>query len=323
MYYSRTEKMFDTIRGYLEIKPMHRQRLGDLIENSIVTKLDNGFRATTHVDNFKVIVRLDSNGNPFKLSFYGSLTKLYYGNNIQYLNRRDTLHAINLLSKKIGVPIKGAVLTRVDFGLNVELDYPVHQYTNSILSYPRMEWMRLSSSVTFFTRYGSKSLIFYDKIKETKNNSKETYFLLSRDSRNKNVIRYELRFSKRIKNRFDVEQLKVRHLYKKRIRDEAKRHLLVNYNKVVKSSFGKNPTHLLNVHNGGLRFLSYHGIKAMGYNHFEQIISQFNFGTKNDSSKRSKMKSTIKDIILIANENSLDSDLIGELDQKIYQLTSV
>jgi hypothetical protein len=94
--------------------------------------------------------------------------------------------------------------------------------------------------------------------------------------------------------------------------------LLINdYSKVVKVNIGKNPTYLIRQHNGLYRYLAYHGIDKLGFDRIIKTISKMKLGTKNDVSKRSKLKSNLKQLLNEVDKNTLEENLIKELDDKI------
>ena len=167
--------MIDTISGYMKIKNMSYSDFEHLFINKRVSEKENGYKISFNLSNFKISITFDEKNNPIKLSFYGSLTKFYFGNNLAQLDWKTTKEAIKKLSDNLNLDISKARLTRIDFGVNILIQKPIYHYTSCLLGTKRLKWQRYKESITFFSKSGSKSLTFYDKINEMKNNSKTEY----------------------------------------------------------------------------------------------------------------------------------------------------
>ncbi len=309
--------MIDTIKGYLDIKPKENSNFKELISEAKISTSDSGYTASLNLSNMKITFILNENYKPYKLYFNGSLSKFHFGNNLLHLNRKTIKEAVNMLSDNINVNMKKAILTRVDYGYNIEVDYSVHEYISSLISFPRLETNRYKDSVTFFTKWASKSLIFYDKIKELKNGNKEVFYSIPIEYHNKNILRYEIRLKKNLKQRFNLEQVYLKSLFDDTVQNKLKELWLKDYHKVNKLSIGKDPVHLLYRHSGLYQYLSYHGIDKLGFDEVINIISDLDFDVINPRSKRSKMKSVVKELLKEVSKNTLEKNLVRELDIKI------
>ncbi|WP_020597799.1 phage/plasmid replication domain-containing protein [Spirosoma panaciterrae] len=118
-------------------------------------------------DGFKIWITSN------QLHLEGSLTKLYFGNNIQQLNNKELAKAYELLISKFDlVDWTKAVHKRIDFGINVKLSFPPRLITNKIIGGKRMKKSVIKSSNESVTiGNNSQSMIFYNKTLESKGNT--------------------------------------------------------------------------------------------------------------------------------------------------------
>ncbi|HEY9168268.1 MAG TPA: phage/plasmid replication protein, partial [Lutibacter sp.] len=316
-YHIKETIMIDTIKGYINLNQYKYQDFEDLIIKGSKTIKENCYTISFNLSNFKVTIKFDLNNNPLTLFFNGSLPKFFFGNNLTHLNKNTTLDAVQMLSDNLNVDMSKAILTRVDFGFNLEVDYSVHQYISCLVSFPRLEMMRFKDSVTFFTKSDYKSLIFYDKLKEIRAKDKETYNSLSSFYLDKNILRYELQLKKSLKRRLDLDKVLLKDLCSDTVQNKLLSLWVKSYHKVQKLSMDIDPIHLLKSHNGLYKYLAFHGADSLGYERLSNTISELQFNVKNSSVKRSKMKSTLNELLKNVRENALDKNLVGELDDKI------
>lgn len=312
--------MIDTIKGYISLNQYRYQDFEDFISQGSKTLRDNYYTVSFNLSNIKVTVKFDYNDNPLTLFFNGSLAKFYNGNNLINFNWVDIPTAIQMLSDNLNIDMSKAVLTRVDVGVNLEVNYPVHQYTSCLVSYPRLSTMRFKDSVTFYTKSDYKSIIFYDKLLEIKNKDKCTFNSLIGIYEGKNILRCELQLKKDLKRRLGLKRVYLKDLFNDTVQNKLLVLLETNYNKVRKLSFDVDPIHLLKSHNGLYKYLAFHGVDKLGYDRLSNTISELQFDVQNSSVKRSKMKSTLNELIRNVRESTLEKNLVVELDNKINSI---
>jgi len=308
--------MVDTIKGYIMLKGYQKNAFDELTQNSSTTIRQNTITKTFNLSNMKITISYDPDRNPKKLSFNGSLPKFYYGNNLQHLDWDNFKKAIQMLSDNLNVDMNGAILTRVDFGINISVNFPVHEYISCLLSYPRLKTIRYDESVTFFTTSNCRSFIFYDKLKEL-NKSYARTKIVSNKPTDENILRYEIQLKSNIKHRFRLKRMRIKHLYRDTVQNKLIEYWYYGYKKVVKIPLGIDPEHLFKNHNGIYKYLSYHGLERIGYDRLLRKIALLRFNLKDDRVKRSRMRKIIKDILKEVRDNALDKHLIDELDLKI------
>lgn len=141
----------------------------------------------------------------------GSLCKYYLGDNFQTLGRGDTKRAIERLSDTLHLPISEAKVTRLDVAQNFIMNHPPTVYMNHLgeLKYSKRA-MCADSSLYYYQSKGL--LIFYDKIREQKAKGNQIPTLYT----DRNTLRYEQRYKKRLSQTFNVEAVTGGMLYDER-----------------------------------------------------------------------------------------------------------
>ncbi|WP_417800246.1 phage/plasmid replication domain-containing protein [Tenacibaculum sp.] len=309
--------MIDTIKGYRDLKSKHYHNISKLIDKASISIHEKGYNAILNVSNFKITIKVNSENIPYRMYFNGSLSKYYFGNNLSHLNMKTLKKAVDMFSDDIGMNMKKANLTRVDYGYSFKLKHPVHKYLSCLNSYPRFDTNRYKDSIYFFTKYASKTLIFYDKLKEMKSSDKNHFINLPVEYHNKRIMRYEIRFKTNLRRRFNVNKFKVSTLFRKSIINEIHTRWEKSYKKINKIEIGIDPIHLIYEYNGLYKYLAYHGVEKVGYQRISNTIAELNFDLKNSVAKRSKLKHTVNELLKEAHKNTLDKYLIDELDDKI------
>ncbi len=312
--------MIDTIKGYIEINQYNSLYFKELLKDSTKKITKNGYTKTINLSNFFITISFNKKRKPTKLSFNGSLPKFYQGNNIYHLDWNQTKDAIEMLSDNVGIDISKAILTRVDFGINIPVNHFVFEYTSCLLSFPRLGTMRFKDSVSFFTDVNSRSIIFYDKIKEVNKARREIIYKLPDDIFKKNILRYEIQLKRNLKNKFRLKQVKVKDLFRPTIQKKLIEYWYNSYLKVEKISLDTDPNHLLYNRNGVSKYLSYQGLVRVGYDRINSKISTLNFDVKNNRTKLSKMRKEVRNLLNEAQENNDDKNLLNELNEKILHI---
>lgn len=304
--------MIDTIKGYKDLTK-ENYTYSDF-EHFLENRNTNNDRVSFNLNNFKVTIKFDC-GKAVRLSFNGSLPKFYYGNNLAQLDWVTLKKAVDLLSGTLCVDFSDAVLTRVDFGFSFVLRKPITDYLFCISDYPRKNLLDCKTSKKFFSNVNAVS--FYDKLKELKSKQKESYYFLPEVIRSNKILRYEIQLKSSLNRIFNKDVFRINDLFDRKIQIEIQNRWINMYNKTNKISLSGNSHFLLKEHIGIYKFLSYHGIEKLKYQKVLRIIENLNFKIKSSSSKKSKMKASVKKIIDEVNKRSDDNNLLTELDRKI------
>jgi len=195
--------MIDTIRFKLRTNDSSviKNMIG-LLEGS--HNVDNGDPSEYYYGNygdFRVKVRVNSG----KMTFSGSLSKYFKGSNIYDMTRAEIKEACDNLSQEIGCDVSQAVITRMDIGTNIILDNPVSNYLltlNTMVGVEGSEYKRLETTeetVEYRSNNNEKTYVFYDKTKQKIDTKKP----IPNEFVGKNILRYELRFFSRIRDKLN------------------------------------------------------------------------------------------------------------------------
>ena len=137
----------------------------------------------------------------------GSLCKWYLGDNLQTMGRKDTERAVEKLSDLLHLPMDRAQVTRMDVGQNFMMRHPPKVYLNHLGALKGAD--RLEEPNTLYYRKQGCELCFYDKVREQKAKKESLPELYE----NRNVLRYEQRYTRRIAKRLGVPEIKAFMLY--------------------------------------------------------------------------------------------------------------
>ena len=140
----------------------------------------------------------------------GSLAKYYLSDNMQTLRRQDTEQAIQNLSDDLHLPIDEAQVSRIDFAHNFIMQYEPEVY------YPYLGesqyFKRYIQPESLYYKNGSRTKLFYDKPAGAKSKGykiPEVWTL-------KNVLRYEIRYRRRLIKQLKEPEIKAGTLYEEK-----------------------------------------------------------------------------------------------------------
>lgn len=141
-------------------------------------------------DFFGLGVRVSENS----ISFNGSIHKFIKGNNIEPLTRQEIEDVIKLISNGHGLPLKRAIVRRVDVGAALVVENPPRRYIDTL---GRLEGFSCNpysgGGVYYSDRGGSDTgLCIYDKIAEIRAKK----HAIPPDYAERYILRYELRHIK-------------------------------------------------------------------------------------------------------------------------------
>ena len=144
------------------------------------------------------------------VSIQGSLAKYYLSDNIQTLRRQDTEQAIQKLSDDLHLPIDEAQVSRVDFAHNFIMQYEPKVY------YPYLGesqyFKRYIQPESLYYKNGNRTKLFYDKPAEAKSKG----FKIPEVWTLKNVLRYEIRYRRRLNKQLKEPEIKAGTLYEEK-----------------------------------------------------------------------------------------------------------
>jgi len=158
-------------------------------------------------DEFKVMAKRSG------INLSGSLCKYYLGDNFQTLGRGDTKRAIEKLSDTLHLPIEKATVSRLDVAQNFIVKQQLENYYNHFGKLKNGWRSPVTNDIgkieTIYYYQSNGLLIFYDKVKE-QTVKRQPIPELYQD---RNVLRYEQRYTKRLPKAFNVERVTASLIY--------------------------------------------------------------------------------------------------------------
>lgn len=132
------------------------------------------------------------------------------GSNLVSLPRTELSNAIDKLSTDLGLPLREAIITRIDIGMNVEVDNPPRSYFSYFGILKKFERNIRRNSLYYEQKWCQ--LCFYDKVKEAKAHKDP---LLTSEMLDKNILRYEIRYKHSWLKHYFKRNIKAKELFAK------------------------------------------------------------------------------------------------------------
>lgn len=197
--------MFDTLKLYLRQDSVRdTDLLAEVpvyLENITAHEKQDQIHYSGSLKNLKIYV------SERGVSIQGSLAKYYLSDNMQTLRRQDTEQAIKKLSDDLHLPINEAQVSRVDFAHNFIMQYEPEVY------YPYLGesqyFKRYIQPESLYYKNGNRTKLFYDKPAEAKSKGFEIPEVWTA----KHVLRYEIRYRRRLDKQFKEPEVRARTLY--------------------------------------------------------------------------------------------------------------
>ncbi len=140
------------------------------------------------------------------LSIEGSLPKFLYQSNIYTLDRHTTPQAFEKIGDKLHFNVKDANVISLEFGTNFNMQYPVYRYLEKFGDMPRLERVNFTASSLYYkprSKEQPRVFCFYDKIAEAKANK----MVVPKGFEDANLLRYEMRFKRRLPRQFKTNEV--------------------------------------------------------------------------------------------------------------------
>ena len=171
---------------------------------NVAIKRSNEYRIVGSLQNMQIYIE------PTFVLIQGSLPKYYYGSNLVSLPRTELSNAIDKLSTDLGLPLREAIITRIDIGMNVEVDNPPRSYFSYFGILKKFERNIRRNSLYYEQKWCQ--LCFYDKVKEAKAHKDP---LLTSEMLDKNILRYEIRYKHSWLKHYFKRNIKAKELFAK------------------------------------------------------------------------------------------------------------
>ena len=305
--------MFDTV--YFRL---YKEVAGDV---DLLTKIPCCLNNVgEHYFNNEPIITGDLNGLKISLNTNqlkvkdGSLCKWFLGDNFKTMGRSDTQKAIEKLSDILHLPMDKASVTRLDVAQNFITMHPPEVYFNHLGELRYTE--RLLQPSGLYYKGSNLSLCFYDKNKEQKSHRRPIPDLYQ----NRNVLRYEQRYTSRVASQMGVSEVTGALLYDEAFYQEVLNKWRAKYEAIQKVNdislnFEAMKTKQQLYKMGVLSIVQMAGGAMKMY---EQIREAQNQG-KLTKKQAFDLRKTVKDALEVREGLTVQNEAIKELNKKVAE----
>ena len=241
----------------------------------------------------------------------GSLAKYYLGNNIETLTRHNAIAAIEQLSDNLHTDIRIAKVTRLDISTVIQTQRQPADYYSYLGQKPYFDRLQSTKNTLYYNNH-QRQLIFYDKTKEAATKCVQIPEIFI----NNNLLRYELRYSKRINKQFKTDvtasTLTDEVFYKTNIQNWYNEFKTIQ--KIKKQSFMIDD---INSRKEAKEALFAYLLQQEGQSTIDDFLAELKAEKKFSSrSDYTKLKNELNKIIVAKNGNK--NELINELGKSIF-----
>ena len=296
---------FGTWKGAESLKNSgYLQRIPAILTNATHSVRNNGIEYYTgHCENLHISV--SENG----LSIKGSLNKFWHNDNFNKLTRQETEHSFEKLQDILLVNLQDAEMRRLDIAGNFMMKQEVSNYYHFLGDCKY--YKRLNQADSIYYNNGLRSKLFYNKVKEGKVKGLE----IPQIWQDRNVLRYELRFMKRLPKQFKMNQVLVSDLFSETFYQNAIDAWLKEYQDIKKNRLLTPNIENKMTSREAKEYLLSALIETVGQNEVNKLADQWkeNFSTLKEAQRFKKSLQDLKGL----NE---ESPLMAELDAKILRV---
>lgn len=245
----------------------------------------------------------------------GSLCKFWKGNNCDTLTLEEVKEALLSIEARLGLLIENAIVGRIDFSTNLEMNNPPSVYFSLLGTCPRKKRLEQENGVYF--RNKVSDFLFYGKVEEYRDKG----YVLPEKYWGKNLLRIELRFEKRIAAQLKMKEIHANDLYDPRFFLRLLDHWYSSYKSVIKvykggDLVGKTTKSLIET-------LASIGVLGLGLDHVLKNIDWNYKSGKISKVEASRQRGRVKKLVE-KNRDFLNSnnELINELDSKVDEVVA-
>lgn len=199
---------YDTLKIFIPytdiINPNYAGVFNDVLTDK--NQLQNSFGYSMNGKYKNLNIKLSRHG----ITIEGSIHKYIKGYNLEPTTLKEFENAIFELSNVFQLDLMQGIVKRLDYSHNIIVEKKPSAYLCLFLDMPRMTKKTYAKTENIQYSNTYKTLVMYDKILDAKD-KKQT---ISNEFLNKNVLRIELRYLKRLEKRFNVKQFLVSELLK-------------------------------------------------------------------------------------------------------------
>jgi hypothetical protein len=287
------------IKDLLAFTEKHLQNITE------ISKQDGKIIYSGVLRNYKV------NVSQAGISLKGSLAKYYLPDNFHTLNRGDSERAIEMMADELHLPIEQAKVSRIDFAQNFLMRYDPKVYYSYLGECSHYE--RLSMPDALYYQNGLRTKLFYNKVAEGKKRSLK----LPEVWNDQNVLRYELRFTKRLPQQFNLPVVKACNLYNEQFYISLVRHWIDEYKAINKLNLINLNLTEMNSPKDFRKQLELIAVNAIGQDRLMQMIEEMRHKKAFEKPEYySRLKKELRELCKTP-DLTTSSDMVAELDKKI------
>jgi len=306
--------MYDTIKEWLPAELINESGYFNRVPTLLTNCKQSVYQSTNEVYFTGNLQGMFITVGMAGISLKGSLCKSYLDDNFKTLTRQDTQRAIEQLNDLLSLPVYKGELKQIDFAQNYIVDQTPENY------YPLLgnstHYKRLEQPKSIYYKNSIKTKLFYNKIAEGKTKG----YNMPAIWQNKNVIRYELRYTSRIPQQFKTSSIQAQNLYNEMFYIDMVNRYISEWKNIYKNSTINFNLEKMNKPKDFFDQLLLLKIHEIGQNKVFEIIEQLK--TQNVFEHKeyySRLKSDIKK--LCTNNAPIETnELIQELDTKIKRV---
>ncbi|MET3978347.1 hypothetical protein ABIB62_000915 [Mucilaginibacter sp. UYP25] len=197
--------MFDSFNFTLDSSQFDYRHIQQIFEDKMnfKKKIDyvNGSSLIVNYKNYAFSLSEKS------LKATGSLTKLYYGNNVENLNFSQVQEALMEFETVFEISFDNATVTRVDIAASISMSHPVKMFLDLLVTPANYEPTVRNTSKLFEGKI--QDLYFYNKVAETRIKDVVSYKKYKSD----HILKYEIRFENGLANKLGLNDSTFKNFY--------------------------------------------------------------------------------------------------------------
>lgn len=248
------------------------------------------------------------------ISLKGSLAKYHLKDNFQTLSRREAQDAIEELTSDLNIPIGNSKISRIDFAQNLLLNHePIH-YFHFLGNCSKYTRSNIGKSLYYSNNL--RQMAFYNKLDEAK--TKKIHYPLVWEG--KNVLRYEIRFLRKLNNQFNRNELKLSSIVEESFYMELFEKWVSEFMKIEKLNPFKIDNSQINLPKDFWEQIQIIGLQSIGINNLHLEIEKMKMNkTFSNPEYYSRLKKEVKRLYDKTIEQRADDNPIIELENKILR----
>ncbi|MDB5003879.1 MAG: hypothetical protein JWQ34_2104 [Mucilaginibacter sp.] len=198
--------MYDTFNFTLPHTFFDYDHIRHIFDTKLAFKVDkrylNGSAIVANYENYAFSL------SKKHLRANGSLTKLYYGNNVQNLNYTQIQDALMQFETLFEIPFDDAIVSRIDVATSINLSNPVNMYLDLLVAPSGYKASNLKNETKRYEK-GNDTLNFYNKVADMRIKDTLSYKIYKADF----ILKYERRCTKNLLDIIDTSDLKFKNFY--------------------------------------------------------------------------------------------------------------